>query len=180
MKIGIAGVGGIGSNVALNLVRSGISSLTIVDFDLVEASNLNRQFYFTDQIGKPKVEMLAINLLRINPNLNLNVVAEKITTNNIYKLFMDCEIIVEGFDSINDKKMLLEQLGDKCSMIVSASGIAGPDLANIGVRTLGNAHIIGDFTTDCRKASLYSHKVVSVAAKMTEKVLDHGALNARK
>lgn len=51
MKIGIAGAGGIGSNVAANLVRSGVTSLKIVDFDRVESSNLNRQFYFSDQIG---------------------------------------------------------------------------------------------------------------------------------
>jgi sulfur carrier protein ThiS adenylyltransferase len=59
MNIGIAGVGGIGSNVAVNLVRSGIASLKIVDFDRVEPSNLNRQFYFHDQIGRLKVEALA-------------------------------------------------------------------------------------------------------------------------
>ena len=46
MKIGIAGAGGLGSNVAVHLVRSGISSLKICDFDVIENSNLNRQFYF--------------------------------------------------------------------------------------------------------------------------------------
>ena len=62
MKIGIAGVGGIGSNVALNLVRSGVMQLKLIDFDRVEPGNLNRQFYFADQIGLFKVEALKINL----------------------------------------------------------------------------------------------------------------------
>ena len=62
MKIGIAGAGGIGSNVAACLVRSGVQQLKIVDFDSVDESNLNRQFYFHDQIGRPKVQALAENL----------------------------------------------------------------------------------------------------------------------
>ncbi len=71
MKIGIAGAGGIGSNVAVNLVRSSASALKIVDFDRVELSNLNRQFYFHDQIGRFKVEALAENLRRIRPECHL-------------------------------------------------------------------------------------------------------------
>ena len=65
MRIGIAGAGGLGSNVAVNLVRTGVKKLKIVDFDVVDESNLNRQFYFMDQVGRPKVEALRENLLRI-------------------------------------------------------------------------------------------------------------------
>ncbi len=71
MKIGIAGVGGIGSNVAVHLVRAGCTSLKLVDFDRVEHSNLNRQFYFIDQIGGYKVDMLRENLLRIVPEATI-------------------------------------------------------------------------------------------------------------
>ena len=74
MKIGIAGAGGLGSNVALNLVRSGIDAFRIVDFDCVEASNLNRQFYFRDQIGRPKVEALRENLQRIRPEVEVDAI----------------------------------------------------------------------------------------------------------
>ena len=66
MRIGIAGAGGIGSNVAMLLVRAGFTKFTIVDFDYLEQSNLNRQFYFEDQLGKSKVESLKINLERIS------------------------------------------------------------------------------------------------------------------
>ena len=55
--VGIAGIGGIGSNVGKILIRSGVMNLKIVDFDHVEPSNLNRQFYFADQIGNPKVSL---------------------------------------------------------------------------------------------------------------------------
>ena len=50
-RVGIAGAGGLGSNCAVALARSGVGTLVIADFDIIEAANLNRQYYFTDQIG---------------------------------------------------------------------------------------------------------------------------------
>jgi sulfur carrier protein ThiS adenylyltransferase len=170
MKIGIAGVGGIGSNVAVNLVRSGLDTLKIVDFDRVDLSNLNRQFYFFDQIGRLKVEALAENLRRIRPELKVEAVAERIDSRNCRALFADCDLIVEGFDGQADKKMLVESLGSE-RIVVSACGIAGSELKNIRVRRLGNCFIVGDFTTDCNAASLFSHKVAAVANHMTECIL---------
>lgn len=172
MKIGIAGVGGIGSNVAVNLVRSGISSLTIVDFDLVEPSNLNRQFYFIDQVGQQKVESLADNLRRINPHLEIETCFLRLTAENIATMFQGCDAIVEGFDKQADKKMLLEYFAHIGTPVVSANGIAGSDLGAIRSKKLGNSHIVGDFITDCHNARLYSHKVLTVAAHMTEHLLE--------
>ena len=117
MRIGIAGVGGIGSNVAVNLVRSGIDWLRLVDFDRVEASNLNRQFYFADQIGRLKVEALAENLRRIRPDLTIEAVAERITAHTCRRLFTGCDLVVEGLDRTADKKMLLEALGTDLPMV---------------------------------------------------------------
>ncbi|NLB05551.1 MAG: sulfur carrier protein ThiS adenylyltransferase ThiF, partial [Desulfobulbaceae bacterium] len=156
MNIGIAGVGGIGSNVALNLVRSGIDRLTLVDFDRVEPSNLNRQFYFADQVGRLKVEALAENLRRIRTGLRLVTRAERIESHNCRTLFADCELIVEGLDTTDDKKMLLETLG-ATRPLVSACGIAGMDLDRITSRRLGTCTVFGDFATDCAEAPLYAH-----------------------
>ncbi len=170
MKIGIAGVGGIGSNVALNLVRSGVSHLKIIDFDRVEPSNLNRQFYFADQVGLTKVEALVINLRRINPQLCIETMAQRINAANCAQLFADCDLIVEGFDRQADKKMLFETFADT-KTVVSACGIAGSDLATIRSRRIGNGYIVGDFTTDCAEAPLFSHKVTTVANHMSEFIL---------
>jgi len=170
MKIGIAGVGGIGSNVALNLVRSGVDRLKFIDFDCVEASNLNRQFYFADQIGMFKVEALMTNLSRINPEVRLEALVQRIEADNCAALFADCELIVEGFDRQADKKMLFETFaGEK--VVVSASGIAGSELTTIRSRRMGRGYIAGDFTTDCNQASLYSHKVTTVANYMSQFIL---------
>lgn len=177
MKIGIAGVGGIGSNVALNLVRSGVSGLKIIDFDRVEPSNLNRQFYFADQVGLAKVEALVINLTRINPQLRIEAMVQRIDASNCVQLFADCELIVEGFDRQGDKKMLFETFAD-AKAVVSACGIAGCDLATIRSRRIGNGYIVGDFTTDCAEAPLFSHKVTTVANYMSEFILcQPGVLN---
>ena len=170
MNIGIAGVGGIGSNVALCLVRSGIDHLTLVDFDRVEPSNLNRQFYLADQVGRLKVEALAENLRRIRPELRLVTRAERIEPHNCRALFADCELIVEGLDRTDDKKMLLETLGGE-RPLVSACGIAGMDLERISSRRLGACTVFGDFATDCAAAPLYAHKVITVANHMSAHIL---------
>lgn len=171
MRVGIAGVGGIGSNVAVNLVRSGIKELTLVDFDRVEASNLNRQFYFLDQVGGLKADMLRENLLRICPDLKITTMSARLTDRNLTSCFSDCSVIVEGFDRAEEKKMLLEVFAGDSRTVVSASGIAGCRVDTITTRTYGNCSIVGDFVSDCDREKLYAHKVLAVAAFMTEKIL---------
>ncbi len=172
MKVGIAGVGGIGSNVAANLVRSGISCLKVVDMDCVEGSNLNRQFYFADQIGRRKVDALTDNLRRINPTLMVETVHTEITEKNCHRLFADCPLLVEGLDGAESKKMLLEIMASQVRLMVSASGIGGRKLATISSRRMGNCAIVGDFTSDCAASGLYSHKLQAVCAQMTEFLLE--------
>ncbi|MDK9705580.1 MAG: sulfur carrier protein ThiS adenylyltransferase ThiF [Desulforhopalus sp.] len=168
MKIGIAGAGGIGSNVAQILVRSGLTSLKIIDFDRVEASNLNRQFYFHDQIGRLKVEMLTENLRRIRPDIRIETMTTQLDGGNCATLFTDCQLVVEGLDRQTDKKMLVECLAGKERIIVSACGIAGCDLEGIRVQRLGNCFIVGDFLTDCAQAPIFPSKVLAVACRMAE------------
>lgn len=125
VKVGIAGAGGLGSNCAVNLVRSGINKLIIVDYDRVEASNINRQYYFLDQIGKPKVEALRENLLRINPDLELTAIQAKIDITNVRDLLAGCGVIVEAFDNPECKQLLAEQWLGTGVLLVAASGLAG-------------------------------------------------------
>ncbi|MCG8572628.1 MAG: sulfur carrier protein ThiS adenylyltransferase ThiF [Spirochaetes bacterium] len=174
MKIGIAGCGGVGSNVANNLVRAGINWLQMVDYDSIEHSNLNRQFYFYDQIGKPKVQTLAENLKRINPLLSLKLAQIELTRSNIAEIFYDCDVVVEGLDQADAKKMLLESFASSNKVIISACGIAGFEVENIQVKQLGNSYIVGDFQSDVQREKLYSHKVQLVAAMMSYLVIKQG------
>lgn len=172
--IGIAGIGGIGSNVAKILVRSGALNLKIVDFDHIEPSNLNRQFYFFSQIGKPKTEMLEKNLKKINPNINISKEMVRVSKKNIKAVFSECEIIVEGFDLKENKIMLMEELGEKKRLIVSASGIAGDNMKDIQVKKLGqNCYIAGDFCSDNNDFDIFPPKVFCVASIMAGIVLKH-------
>lgn len=172
IKIGIAGCGGIGSNVACHLVRSGIDYLKFGDFDKIEESNLNRQFFFKYQIGLYKSQTLAENLLMINPNGNFEFEITKFNRENIKDFFADCDIVVEAFDKKENKAMLIEELIPQGKIIVSASGIGGVDTENITVKKLGkNLYIVGDFETDTDKYKTYSHKVGMVACIMAGIVL---------
>lgn len=125
VKIGIAGAGGLGSNAAQMLVRTGFKNFKIVDFDVVEPSNLNRQFFFLAQVGRKKVEALAENLRLINPAVQIEAVAAKIESNNVEAMFADCSVVVEAFDKAEYKKMLVEAYLKSAKFLVSASGIAG-------------------------------------------------------
>ena len=128
MKIGIAGAGGLGSNVALNLVRMGVKEFFICDFDKVEKSNLNRQFYFEDQIGEYKAEAIVTNLLKIDSTCKIVSMVIKVEEKNLKKLFDDCDIIVEAFDSAEYKKMIIEEYLNSNKILVGASGVADYDL----------------------------------------------------
>ncbi len=173
MKIGIAGVGGIGSNIAVNLVRSGIKKIKYGDFDRVEKSNLNRQFYFKDQIGMLKIDALYENLRRIDENIEVEKKEIKFNKENIKEYFQDCDIVVEGFDSKESKCIFMEEFYKSGKLIVSASGIAGIDTEKIKVKKLGeNVYVVGDFEKDIKEYKVMSHKVACVAAKMTEIIME--------
>jgi len=149
----IAGAGGLGSNVAIALARAGVGTMTIVDFDKVEPSNLNRQQYFRDQVGMMKVEALRMNLARINPELKIVAVAEKITPSNCNDIISaDAEIIFECFDRADCKAYLSSFCLRKRKSVplIVVSGLAGlGDCSSIKVRRgPGNSWIIGDGKTE--------------------------------
>ncbi|HON12172.1 MAG TPA: sulfur carrier protein ThiS adenylyltransferase ThiF [Chitinispirillaceae bacterium] len=172
--VGIAGAGGLGSNCASILVRCGFERFTIVDFDLVSPSNLNRQFYFPDQIGKPKVESIRENLLRINPGLSLATFQCKVTGNNIEELFGDCDLVVEAFDNPESKAMLAEVLISKDRPVVSVSGIGGYGNADgiVSRKIKPNFYLVGDGVSEVNSTvKPYAPRVMVAAAKQADIVL---------
>lgn len=130
--VGIAGVGGLGSNIAIALARTGVGKLIIADFDIVEPSNLNRQQYFIDQIGLPKVDALHETLERINPTVTIDRYHKRITPDNLDELFGDVDILVEAFDSAKEKAMLTNTFLSRYpgKDLIAASGLAGYERSN--------------------------------------------------
>jgi sulfur carrier protein ThiS adenylyltransferase len=126
-RVGIAGAGGLGSNCAVALARSGVGTLVIADFDVVEKSNLNRQYYFTDQIGSMKTVALKKNIYKINNEVVVIIYQKILDRLNIPEIFSGCNIIVEALDSSEMKEMLIETVQIKMPGIpvVVGSGMAG-------------------------------------------------------
>ena len=125
--VGIAGAGGLGSAIAIALARLGVGHLIVADFDTVEPSNLNRQQYFLDQIGLPKVYALRDTLGRINPHVHVTACHLKLNRDNLGEIFTAAQILVEAFDLADQKVMLIEEFAGRFpdKPIVAGSGMAG-------------------------------------------------------
>ena len=167
-KVGIAGAGGLGSNVAMLLVRAGMKKLVVADFDVVNESNLNRQFFFRRQLGEKKIAALAENLRMIEFGLDLSLHDVRLTPENTDFVFAGCNVVVEAFDSAEAKAMLLHSLLPTGKPIVSATGLAGWGRSNdIRVRKVGrNLILVGDQMRDVRDGFAPVGVRVSIAAAM--------------
>ena len=174
-KVCILGLGGLGSNVATLLARAGIGYLKLVDFDIVEASNLNRQQYRISHIGMKKTEAIKTIIKEINPFVEIEVLDVKVDRENILSIVGDIEIVVEAFDVAETKAMAIEELlinGNK--MLVSASGMAGLGSANeiITRKIRDNFYLVGDNYSDYEEYSgIMSTRVMICAAHQANVVL---------
>lgn len=150
-SVGIAGCGGLGSNCAVALARVGIGKLVIADFDVIEESNLNRQYFFFDQIGKYKASTLKENLLRINPNVNISDHVVKLAPKDIVELYGECDVIVEAFDKAEMKEMIVETVLSEfpTKPIVCGVGLAGWGGNNLlKTEQFRKLYIVGDRTSE--------------------------------
>jgi sulfur carrier protein ThiS adenylyltransferase len=166
-RVGIAGAGGLGSNCAMHLVRAGVKHITIADFDVVNESNLNRQFFFRDQIGQKKVEAIKANLLRIEPDADIRAVDIRLDASSAREIFADCGIVVEAFDAVDAKVMLVSAFASSGKKLVTASGLAGWGRSNaMRVRKMGNIVAIGDGETSVGDGAAPVSPRVGIAAAM--------------
>ena len=175
VKVCILGLGGLGSNVAVLLARSGIGYLKLVDFDIVEASNLNRQQYRISHINMKKVEALKSIIKEINPFVEVDILDIKVSKENIHSIVGDIEIVVEAFDRAETKAMLMEELLTNTNkIVVSASGMAGLGSANeiVTKKIKDNFYLVGDNYSDYEEYSgIMSTRVMICAAHQANMVL---------
>ena len=174
-RVCILGLGGLGSNVAVLLARAGIGYLKLIDFDVVEASNLNRQQYRISHIDMKKTEAMKTIIREINPFVEVDILDIKVDRKNIYSIVGDIEIVVEAFDRAETKAMILEELlTNKNKIVVSASGMAGLGSANeiITRKVRDNFYLIGDNYSDYEEYSgIMSTRVMLCAAHQANIVL---------
>ena len=167
--VAIIGCGGLGSNAAAMLLRSGVGELTLIDFDVVEPSNLNRQLFFRDQIGRPKTEALAETLRRIMPEAVLHLHQTCVTEENLTSLIEHADVVIEAVDRADIKALIINTvLCERPGLpLVGASGLAGLDSANeiVTERMAEDFYLIGDLTSDVRLGhSLLASRVMVAAA----------------
>jgi len=168
--VGIAGAGGLGTVVAENLARAGIGRLIIADYDIVEPSNLNRQRYTLAQLGKPKASTLAENIRSFNPYVEVTALEKEVTAANCARIFAECVIVAECFDTAENKAALVAGLRKNlpdCT-IVAASGIAGTDDGNtITTHKMGDkVYVVGDLRSDADEGLGLVASRVGIAASM--------------
>lgn len=154
-KIVILGLGGLGSNVALLLARSGIGSLRLVDFDKVEVGNLNRQQYRRAHIGMQKTDAMKKIIEEVNPFVKIDIYNIKVSRENVAELTEGCDYICEAFDDAKTKADIISEILSSCpeKIIVSASGMAGLGSAN-EIKTkkvLKNLYVCGDEYSDFKE-----------------------------
>ena len=174
--VAVCGLGGLGSNIATALARSGIGKLLLIDFDCVDVTNLHRQQYKASQIGRYKAEALAENLLEIAPYTESQTMTVKITEENFAALLKDADIVCEAFDNAESKAMLvngvLEQL-PHC-YLVAASGMAGMNTPNT-IRTrkiMKRFYLCGDEVSEAADSiGLVAPRVMLCAAHQAHTVL---------
>ncbi|MBS5827408.1 MAG: sulfur carrier protein ThiS adenylyltransferase ThiF [Campylobacter concisus] len=152
--IGVAGLGGLGSNIALSLARVGVKKLVLADFDVVEPSNLNRQQYFVRHIGMQKTQALKELINDVNPFVEVETHDIFLDEKNVASVFGECEILCEAFDNVAGKAMILNEAGAslKDKKIIGASGMAGYFSSNLikTIKFAKNVYLCGDLTNEAK------------------------------
>lgn len=168
-RVAVVGLGGLGSNVAMWLARMGVGHLWLMDFDRVEWTNLNRQYYFLEDVGAYKAEALLPKLQQVNPYGDYRISTEKLTEANLQALVGDADIVCEALDKANCKALLvngvLENFPDK--YLVAASGLAGLGRGeDIAVRKIApHFYLCGDGKSDVQELPLCGARVGICAAQ---------------
>ncbi|MGN1432739.1 MAG: thiamine biosynthesis protein ThiF [Ruminococcus sp.] len=175
-RVAVAGLGGLGSNIALMLARAGVGTLHLIDFDEVDLSNLNRQQYFICHLGMYKTDAIKDEISRINPYIDVITDCVKVTDENIDELFKDDYIICEAFDNPDCKAMLVNRILEtrKDTYIVAASGMAGTEKSNtiITRKITDRFYLCGDEISGAVKGNgLMSPRVTICAAHQANAIL---------
>ena len=166
-RVGVAGLGGMGSHVAVALARAGIGTLVIADFDRVDESNLHRQNYSRGHLGMPKAVATESVLRGIRPDMCIVPYDIRLDESNVADVFKGCDVVCEAFDDPVAKGMLVETLlsEDPDVVVVSCSGMAGyGSTSTMGVeRRMSRLYVCGDGITDVSEGRLSAGRVMACA-----------------
>lgn len=176
-KVAVCGLGGLGSHIAIMLARSGLGGLKLIDFDVVEPSNLNRQAYRVSDLGKFKTEALREQIAEINPYTAVEIHTLRVEEGNFKELFKDVSIVCEAFDRAEAKAMLAQNFHKIYpeKILICASGLAGyGDSNSIQTKKIAkNFFVCGDLVSGAKVGrGLMSPRVNICAAHQANLVLE--------
>lgn len=143
-RVILFGVGGVGGWCAETLVRTGVQHLTIVDFDQIALSNLNRQLVATyDAIGLPKVEEMRQRLLSINPSADIQAICQRYDEDTSSQFTFDnYDYVIDAIDTLDNKALLIYQATSSSATLFSSMG-AGRKLDATRIRTTEFWKVLG-------------------------------------
>ncbi|KGI56098.1 thiamine biosynthesis protein ThiF [Campylobacter sp. MIT 97-5078] len=184
-SVAVCGLGGLGSHIAINLARSGVGHLKLIDFDVIEPSNLNRQAYRVSDLGKLKTQALKEQINEINPYISVEICTLKIDENNLKSLFKDIDIVCEAFDSAAAKAMLAQNFHKfyPSTSLICASGLAGYGNSNaIQTKKIAqNFYMCGDLVSEAKPGNgLMAPRVNICAGHQANLVLELLVKNENK
>jgi len=141
-SVAVIGLGGVGSYSAEALARSGIGKFILIDFDVIEPTNINRQILaLQSTIGKPKVELMQQRILDINPKAEVIIYQEVLDGNNQERLLEGAEYCVDAIDSLSAKIGLLEFLLKNERKFISVMGAGNRlDPSQVHISTIDKSH----------------------------------------
>nr|WP_296154257.1 sulfur carrier protein ThiS adenylyltransferase ThiF [uncultured Peptoniphilus sp.] len=169
-KVVILGAGGLGSNIAHMLARLGVGKMILYDFDVVEPSNLNRQHYGVNDIGKMKAETTAERIKELLPYVDIEPRNELVDENVLSSVYEEGDIFIEAFDTVASKVMAYDFFAGREKPYICTTGVAGPS-GELSRRDLGHIHIVGDFQGEDRN-DCYIPKVMAIAAMECRVVME--------
>lgn len=176
-SVAICGLGGLGSHIAIMLARVGVGRLRLIDFDIIEPSNLNRQAYSIDDLGAFKADALSAQIARINPFITTEPLILKITKDNIAEALAGADIVCEAFDVAATKAMLAQHFHAifPDTPLICASGLAGFGDSNdiITKKIAQNFYVCGDMKSGAKVGmGLMAPRVSICAAHQANLVLE--------
>ena len=126
LNVCICGVGGVGSYVFESLVRLGVQNITVIDKDVVDVTNINRQLIATTKnVGESKVEVCNERALEINPRVNITAINSEITVDNVDKLINNSYgFVIDAIDTVDAKVAVIQKCKEQNINIISSMGMA--------------------------------------------------------
>lgn len=167
-SVAVAGLGGLGSAIAVMLARIGVGHLLLVDYDTVEPSNLNRQSYYISHLGMKKTDALKAQLADINPFIEVKTADKKVCADNAAEIFRGYQIVCEAFDAPDAKAMLVETILEQLpeTIVVAASGMGGYFSSNsiVTERRFSRLYVCGDMESEAKMGCGLMAPRVSICA----------------